>query len=213
MTPGWASPPTTRTGRRGGSRPRPCACRWWPRWTTGRSAPPTGFGGIGSCGSLAGPTRTPGATGSATRPPGGTSRPWPSWPGRHPSPSSRRPCCWRWGNGYTSPAGTGSGSCGASQDQYPDDFWVNFTVARALYGAFRQGKGDWAAATPYYQKALDLRPKAVAVHNNLGLVLVDVGWLEDNADGRWGPGAITTFRRALRIDPNFARPATTSACA
>ena len=49
-TPGWASPPTTRTGRRGGSRPRPCACRWWPRWTTGRSVPPTGFGGIGSCG-------------------------------------------------------------------------------------------------------------------------------------------------------------------
>ena len=89
-------------------------------------------------------------------------------------------------------------------DQYPDDFWVNFTVARALYGAFRQGKGDWTAATPYYQKALDLRPKAVAVHNNLGLVLVDVGWLEDNAYGHWGPGAITTLRRALRIDPNFA---------
>ena len=77
-------------------------------------------------------------------------------------------------------------------------------MARALYGAFREGKGDWAAATPYYQKALDLRPKAVAVHNNLGVVLVDVGWLEDNAHGRWGPGAITTFRRALRIDPNFA---------
>ena len=56
----------------------------------------------------------------------------------------------------------------------------------------------------FYQKALELRPKAVAVHNNLGLVLVDVGWLEDNADGRWGPGAISIFRRALRIDPEFA---------
>ncbi len=100
--------------------------------------------------------------------------------------------------------GDGIGLLRRVADQYPDDFWVNFTLARALYGAFKQGKGDWAAATPYYQKALDRRPKAVAVQNNLGLVLVDVGWLEDNADGRWGPGAITTFRRALRIDPNFA---------
>jgi serine/threonine-protein kinase len=90
------------------------------------------------------------------------------------------------------------------QEQYPDDFWTNLTLARAFYGAWRQGKGDWTAAAAYYQKALDIRPKAVAVHNNLGLVQVDVSWLEDNADGRWGPGAITIFRRALRIDPDFA---------
>jgi len=100
--------------------------------------------------------------------------------------------------------GDGIGLLRRVQGQYPDDFWVNFTLARALYGAFRQGKGDWVALTPYYQKALDLRPKAVAVQNNLGLVLVDVGWLEDNADGRRGPGAITIFRRALRIDTEFA---------
>ena len=61
-------------------------------------------------------------------------------------------------------------------------------------------RGNW----PTTKAALDLRPKAVAVHNNLGLVLVDVGWLEDNADGRSGPGAITILRRALRIDPDFA---------
>ena len=36
---------------------------------------------------------------AATRPPGGTSWPWPSWLGRPQSPSSRRRCCWRWGNG------------------------------------------------------------------------------------------------------------------
>jgi tetratricopeptide (TPR) repeat protein len=89
-------------------------------------------------------------------------------------------------------------------DQYPEDFWVNFTLACELYYAFRQGKDDWVAVTSFYQKALELRPKAVAVQNNLGLVLADIRWLEDNADGRWGAGAITTFRRALRIDPNFA---------
>jgi serine/threonine-protein kinase len=89
-------------------------------------------------------------------------------------------------------------------DQYPEDFWTKFTLARALQGAVRESKGDWVAAAAYHQKALDLRPKAVAVQNNLGLVLANVGWLEDNADGRWGPGAITTFRRALRIDPDFA---------
>jgi eukaryotic-like serine/threonine-protein kinase len=100
--------------------------------------------------------------------------------------------------------GDGIGLLRRVADQYPDDFWVNFTLARALYGAFRQEKGDWAAAIPYYQKALDLRPKAVAVQNNLGLVKVDRNWLEDNARGHLGPGAITTFRSALRIDPNFA---------
>jgi serine/threonine-protein kinase len=100
--------------------------------------------------------------------------------------------------------GDGIELLGCVQAQYPHDFWVNFTLARALYGASRQGKAEWTSATPYYQKALEIRPKAVAAYNNLGLVLVDVGRLEDNADGRPGPGAITTFREALRIDPDFA---------
>ncbi len=166
--------------------------------------PPTGFGGIGSCGSRAGPTRTPGATAPATRPPGGTARPWPSWPGRHPSREQPPPLLLALGERLQLAGGDGVGLLRRVQEQYPDDFWTNFTLARAFYGAWRQGKGDWTAAAAYYQKALDLRPKAVAVHNNLGLVLADVGWLEDNADGRWGPGAITIFRRALRIDPDFA---------
>jgi eukaryotic-like serine/threonine-protein kinase len=100
--------------------------------------------------------------------------------------------------------GDGAGLLRRVQEQYPNDFWTNFTLARVLHGASRQGKGEWLAATPFYQKALDLRPKAVAVHNNLGLVLMAVGWLDDNADGRRGPGAITVIRRALRIDPEFA---------
>ena len=100
--------------------------------------------------------------------------------------------------------GDGIGFLRRVQQQYPEDFWTNFTLARALYGAFRQDNGDWKEVAAYYQKAIELRPKAVAVHNNLGLVLVDVGWLEDDADGRWGPGAISILRSALRIDPRFA---------
>ena len=56
---------------------------------------------------------------SATRPPGRIAWPWRSWPGRHPSRSSSRPCCWRWGNGCSSPAGTGSGFCDASRSSIP----------------------------------------------------------------------------------------------
>jgi serine/threonine-protein kinase len=90
------------------------------------------------------------------------------------------------------------------QEHYPNDFWANFTLARALHSAVRQGDGDWRAATPYYQKAVDLRPKAVAVQNNLAVILANAGMLEDGADGHFGPGAFTVFRRALRIDPDFA---------
>jgi serine/threonine-protein kinase len=100
--------------------------------------------------------------------------------------------------------GDGIGLLERIRQQHPDDFWTNFILARTICGAWRQGKRDWTAAAAYYQKALDLRPKAVEVLNDLGLVLVDIGWLEDDADGRWGPGAITIFRRALHIDPGFA---------
>jgi hypothetical protein len=69
-----------------------------------------------------------------------------------------------------------------------DEFWVKFTLARVLQGTVKQGQDSWTAAAAYYQEALDLRPKAVAVHNNLGLVLANVGWLEDGADDRGGEG-------------------------
>jgi eukaryotic-like serine/threonine-protein kinase len=100
--------------------------------------------------------------------------------------------------------GDGVGLLRRVQEQYPNDFWANFTLARALHSAVRQGKDDWRAATPYYQKAVELRPKAVAVHNNLGLILANVGMLEDGADGHFRLGAFTIFRTALRIDPDFA---------
>jgi tetratricopeptide (TPR) repeat protein len=100
--------------------------------------------------------------------------------------------------------GDGIGLLRRVQEQYPDDFWTNFTLARVWYSAWREGKADWITVAPYYEKALGIRQKAIAVYNNLGLVLVDVGWLEDNTGGRRGPGAITIFRKALHIDPDFA---------
>ena len=100
--------------------------------------------------------------------------------------------------------GDGVGLLRLVQEHHPDDFLTNFTLARALYDLSRQGKGDWDAAIPYYQKALELRPRAVAVQNDLGLVMNLVGWLEDNTNDRSGPGAITIFRKALRMDPDFA---------
>jgi serine/threonine-protein kinase len=100
--------------------------------------------------------------------------------------------------------GDGIGPLRRVQEQYPDDFWANFTLAGALHGVGRQGKGDPARAAAYYQKALALRPKAVAAHNNLGLVLYARYWLNDNAKDWEGPGALTVCRRALRLDPEFA---------
>ena len=90
------------------------------------------------------------------------------------------------------------------REQYPDDFWVNFTLGRVLHEPVRQDGGDWSAAAACYKQASDIRPRAVAVQNNYGLVLAGAGILEDGSDDRGGPGAITIFRRALRIEPAFA---------
>jgi tetratricopeptide (TPR) repeat protein len=60
-----------------------------------------------------------------------------------------------------------------------------------------------AQGIAYYEKALAVRQGAIAALNDLGLVLYEKYWLDDNAKG-WGAGAITVFRRALRIDPKFA---------
>jgi len=87
------------------------------------------------------------------------------------------------------------------EGQYPDDYWTNFTLANTLYGLGKRGKADPARAAVHYQKALALRPAAVAAHNNLGLVLYARYWLDDNAKDWGGPGALTVFRTALQIDP------------
>jgi tetratricopeptide (TPR) repeat protein len=100
--------------------------------------------------------------------------------------------------------GDGIGLLRRVQEQYPDDFRTNFTLANALYGAEKQRKGDPARAAAYYQKALAVRPAAAAVQNNLGLVLYARHWLDDNAKDWRGAGAIHVYQRALRIDPEFA---------
>jgi serine/threonine-protein kinase len=93
------------------------------------------------------------------------------------------------------------------REQHPEDFWANFTLALALHGAGRIPPplvGDPAPALVYYQKALEFRPQAVAVLNDVGIVLVDRHWLRDNERDGGGPGAITVFRQVVTNDPQFA---------
>ena len=134
-----------RPGRGGGAGPGlgRARARSSPRWTTGRSVPPTRPGRIGCCGWRAGPTPTPGATGSATRRPGGTAKALAELARAAPvaeQPPSR--CCWRWANGCTSPARTGSAFSGASRSSTPTTSgptlrWPVRCTARA-----GSGKGD-----------------------------------------------------------------------
>jgi serine/threonine-protein kinase len=89
------------------------------------------------------------------------------------------------------------------REQHPEDFWVNFTLALALHGAERHPRGDPAPALVYYQKAREIRPHEVAVLNDLGVALMDKGWMWDQAeDGR--PGAFNVFYQVVKSDTRFA---------
>jgi tetratricopeptide (TPR) repeat protein len=93
------------------------------------------------------------------------------------------------------------------REQHPEDFWANLTLALELHGAGRIPLplgGDPAPALVYYQKALEIRPQAVGVLNDLGLVLVDRHWLKDNERDGGGPGAISVFQQVVKNDPQFA---------
>jgi serine/threonine-protein kinase len=89
------------------------------------------------------------------------------------------------------------------QEAHPDDFWTNFTLARILHGEGRHHRGDPGRAVAYYHQALKLRPRAAAVHNDLGLVLFEKLALDDNPPVG-GLGALGVYRQALEIDPTFA---------
>jgi serine/threonine-protein kinase len=88
------------------------------------------------------------------------------------------------------------------REQYPEDFWANLSLALAIHGARRGPEGD-PAALAYYGKALEIRPQAVAVLNDLGVGLIDRDWMWDNERSR-GPGAITILHQVVRKDPGFA---------
>ncbi len=90
------------------------------------------------------------------------------------------------------------------REQQPEDFWANFTLALALHGAERRPGGDPKPALAYYQKALEIRPQAVAVLNNLGVVLLDKYWVWDHERDGGPPGALTVFHQVVKSDPRFA---------
>ena len=89
------------------------------------------------------------------------------------------------------------------REQYPDDFWANFTLALAMHGTARRPAGDPALALVYYESALKIRPQAVAVRNDLGIVLFDRNWLWDKERDE-GPGALGVFYQVMKTDPHFA---------
>jgi serine/threonine protein kinase/Flp pilus assembly protein TadD len=74
----------------------------------------------------------------------------------------------------------------AAQAHFPNNFWLNFNLARTLYDA-----EQWDDALGYFRAALALRPEAVPVHNSLGLALETKGQLDE---------AIAHFEYALRHD-------------
>jgi tetratricopeptide (TPR) repeat protein len=90
------------------------------------------------------------------------------------------------------------------REQHPDDFWANFTLALVPHGAGRRPGGDPALALAYYERALKIRPDALAVHNDLAFVLIDRHWLGDNERDGGGPGAFATFHQLVRNAPHFA---------
>jgi serine/threonine-protein kinase len=81
------------------------------------------------------------------------------------------------------------------REQYPDDFWANFTLALAVHGANRHPGGNPAAALTYYEKALIIRPQAAAVLNDVGLLQIDKYLIWE---------AATTLHRLVKTDPRFA---------
>jgi serine/threonine-protein kinase len=78
----------------------------------------------------------------------------------------------------------------AAQARHPEDFWLNFELASAL---FESGRPDEALG--FCRVALALRPEASAVHSGMGVTLAAVGRVDDG---------IRHLRKALEIDPNFA---------
>jgi serine/threonine-protein kinase len=80
-----------------------------------------------------------------------------------------------------------------AQRQYPDDFWINTTLAWAV-GAAKPP--DVAEAVRYYSAALALRPNSAAVLYNLGTNLCRLGRC---------PDAVPLLERCVELRPEFAQ--------
>ena len=195
--------PAIRTSRQPASRPRPCACRWWPRSMTGRRAAPQQDRRTWALRIARG--ADPDGWRDRVRDPA-------TWEDRaalanlaESAPIADQPpsLLLALGERLQLAGGDGVGLLRLVQQQYPDDFWAKFTLANAVYCLARQGKGDAADAATLYQQTLAVRWEAAAVHNNLGLAFYARYWLDDDPAWR-GPGAISVFQRALRLDPTNA---------
>jgi len=75
----------------------------------------------------------------------------------------------------------------ATQNRFPQDFWVTFELAWALNQERR-----WDEALGYFRAALALRPNLSAAYNGLGEILRSMGRVDD---------AIEPLEQALRLDP------------
>jgi serine/threonine-protein kinase len=80
----------------------------------------------------------------------------------------------------------------AAQARHPDDFWLNFYLGNALFGAKKRHE-----AVGFYRGAVAVRPSVAMVHNNLGTALQANQQLDE---------AIKEFRRAIDLDPKSALP-------
>ena len=98
----------------------------------------------------------------------------------------------------------GVGFLGRVREQHPEDFWANFSLALALHGAGRRPGRDPSPALACYESTLKIRPDALAVQNDLALVLIDKHWLGDNEREGRGPGAITALHELVRDASRFA---------
>jgi len=80
----------------------------------------------------------------------------------------------------------------AAQQRYPDDFWLSFSLGRALYEAKRLHE-----AVPIFRAAIAIYPSAAMAHNSLGVAFLDQDQVEDAAQ---------EYRLAVTLDPTFAAP-------
>src|SRR5262249_50719306 len=80
----------------------------------------------------------------------------------------------------------------AIQQRYPDDFWINHTLAWCYYTM----TPPWLdQAIRYYTAAVALRPRSAGARTNLGIALSASGSRDE---------AIACYRKAIELDPKYA---------